>query len=534
MQHGICSVLIIGYLSMDYADISLASLQRHIAQLYELMEQPEAAITCYQQLLAAYPNDNAVISHLGALLVSQGRLDEAYSLYQPLLAQQELPIKLHYQIAICLIKLKHDNEALPHFEYVRQRHPELAEGHFYVGAILHKRGAYSRAQPLLEKAVALKPGNIDYQLYLADNWIYQHDYTQALQIVRQAFELNTTYKPTLSKLAYVLWLCRDCQSAITYYQKVMALDPDDYSARASLGRCQIQTGDYEKGWANYEYRHRLRVPMSIQQSRWQGEALGTKTLLIYQDQGIGDAFNFLRFIPRIEKQQGRIVLAIKPEMMPLLRSNATIIDRFVPLSECPKESFDYAIEISSLPHLFKVTEATLLPCYPLTPAIEKHNTWGVRLRDLKGLKVGLVWSGNPDYQMDWLRSTQLSCLLPLSKLPGICCISLQTECTEADKAMLVQHNIPDFGSAIQDFADTAALMQSLDWVVGVATAGTHLAAEMNIPVCLLLPYQCDFRWLEQRNDSPWYPSMTLFWQATPGDWSSVVEQVMAHINTTEC
>jgi hypothetical protein len=262
------------------------------------------------------------------------------------------------------------------------------------------------------------------------------------------------------------------------------------------------------------------------QHEWDGGQLAGRTILLHAEQGFGDTLQFIRYLPLVQERGRQIVLECQPELRRLLQSNMpdmSIVSRGHALPP-----FDVQCPLMSLPRIF-ATDLTNIP--PSVPHLEANAddiaVWRNRLAEHTApAKVGLVWAGNPDHANDRNRSVELASLAPLAEVPGVRFFSLQKgEAVSETNKLTTNMDLTDTAAELMDFADTAALIANLDLIITVDTAVAHLAGAMGRPVWTLLPFVPDWRWLLNREDSPWYPTMRLFRQPTIGDWEAVFRRV---------
>jgi len=277
----------------------------------------------------------------------------------------------------------------------------------------------------------------------------------------------------------------------------------------------------------------LVPPLSrFSQPEWEGEPFVGRTLLVFSDYGIGDAMQLVRYLPMAVARGGKVVLQVQPSLVSLFRDlpGVTVLARGEALPP-----FDLQLPMMSLPRVLGTTLDTIpaaIPYLQAEPA--KLSRWQRALRHAKGLKVGVVWAGNPQHKGDKFRSLAAEAVLPRLVMPGVQLYSLQKEARPADGAVLasLKTDIADLAPALGDFSDTAAAVAALDLVISVDTSVAHLAGGLGRPVWVLLPYALDWRWLRDREDTPWYPTMRLFRQPAPGDWTSVLDSVAHDLTAT--
>jgi tetratricopeptide (TPR) repeat protein len=346
-------------------------------------------------------------------------------------------------------------------------------------------------------------------------------YRAALQIAPQRAD-------TLGNLGAALYRLGRPDEAISCYRAALRLAPDLPELHDNLGRALLLSGQLAEGWAEHEWRWRTRESAREAQRfagpAWGGEPLGDRILLLHAEQGFGDAIQFCRYAPRVAAT-ARVVLEAPRELVRLF-AGLPFIERIVVQGDALPR-FDAHCPLLSLPRAFATTLETI-PCdIPYLAAAPEHvAAWRARLDGLAGLRVGLAWAGRPTQGADRRRSIALDLLAPLGRVPGIALVSLQTGPASAQTATPPHGmTIHDWTAALRDFADTAALIEALDLVIAVDSAVAHLAGALGKPVWLLNRFDSCWRWLQQRTDSPWYPSLRQFRQCRPGDWASVITDV---------
>jgi tetratricopeptide (TPR) repeat protein len=315
------------------------------------------------------------------------------------------------------------------------------------------------------------------------------------------------------------------------YDQAVAINPDLGLAWYNKALTYLQAGNYPEGWRLSEWRWQTPLQRNdvkkFPQKLWLGdEPLIGKTILIHAEQGLGDSIQFCRYLPRLKEQAAKVIFEVQRDLVSLFNSQHQGIDLVQRDSELPH--FDVHCPLLSLPLAFKTTVESIPVDIPyLLPSPEKQKLWRSTLGDKKRPRIGLVWSGRPQHPNDKLRSIPLSELLPIFRADAEF-HSLQKEVREQDlDLMRTSTTVIDHAAALTDFSDTAALVGEMDLVISVDTSVAHLAGAMGKAVWILLPFAADFRWMADREDSPWYPTAKLFRQQRPGDWPEVIERVAA-------
>jgi hypothetical protein len=310
------------------------------------------------------------------------------------------------------------------------------------------------------------------------------------------------------------------------------VDPASVHPDFEQGFLDLLLGNMLQGWERHEAR--LRIPTEFVQSHrtfgrpaWNGESFAGKTLLLWAEQGFGDSLMFLRYVPRVKALGGRVVLEVQPALMGVV-ATCKGVDAVVPRGSLGP-SFDLQASLLSLPWIFRTELATIPAEIPYldVPAEVPHRQALLEVLASTGdrTRIGVAWAGNVGHVRDVERSLPVGLLAPLAALPGVAWFSFQVGREEAPP-------LPDLHSLaplLADFADTAYALSGMDLLITVDTGVAHLAGALGIPTLLLLTFQPDCRWLLQRDDSPWYPTLRLYRQPAYGDWASVIQQVVTDL-----
>jgi hypothetical protein len=317
-------------------------------------------------------------------------------------------------------------------------------------------------------------------------------------------------------------------------EMLVQCEPGNLPGRFELAETLLLQGEFTRGWREYRYRyslpHTTRIERKVQRPRWDGEAIRGKTLLIHDEQGFGDTFQFLRMVPWARERSGaRVILQINAEQLPFAQ-RAGGFDEILPRGALPP-AFDVHCEMMSLPMAMNLQPTDLpgkIPYLSADPARVEH--WRKRLAPLPGPRVALFWSGRPTHFNDAARSMSLEDLAPLA-MPGITFLSMQKgdKAVQAHRPPPGMHIVP-IGDETKDFEDTAAVLSLADLLISVDSSPVHLAGALGRPVWVMLSFVHDWRWLLDRRDSPWYPTARLFRQQQPHDWRSVVAEMAGELS----
>ena len=400
----------------------------------------------------------------------------------------------------------------------------------------YNRGSVLKELKRLEEAIA------SYDAALVLDPIYVNAYAnrglalqelsrfeEALSSYDQVIAIDANHADAYSYRGIVLKNLKRYDEALISYEQSISINPNYEDAYWNKSLQHILQGDYLEGWKLYEWRWTKEEFTSqiknFPQPLWLGEpSLVDKTILIYPEQGLGDYIQFIRYAPLLEDLGAKVILEVPTPFMPVV---STLQGQFI-LIEKGKAlpDFDYHCPVMSLPHAFKTTVDTIpnqVPYFSVNQT--KKQTWQARLGQKKQRRVGFVCSGNSGHKNDHNRSISLQSLQSLFDLP-VEFHCLQKEIREDDAGFIQsQINIRTHSEFLHDFSDTAALIDAMNLVISVDTSVAHLAGALGKETWILLPYVPDYRWMLEREDSPWYPTATLFRQSVMGEWGSVIDDI---------
>lgn len=402
------------------------------------------------------------------------------------------------------------------------------------GILAWRRGKLAEAAGLMERSIALAPEIALYPRNICEVYRALGRYAAALESALRAVAMAPGDPFAHANLGVLRYDRGETAEALAAAERAIALAPK--MAMAHLGRAEalLLAGDFAAGLEEYEWR--LRVPGARRDMpgkeapAWNGEPLAGATLLLVADQGIGDVIQFSRYIPWAAARAERLVVASGAEKRPIVaqfREISEIRPRWQDFSEfaawCP---------LAGLPRLAATRLESIPAAVPYLRADPSRIAdWQRRLQQLTPpgfRRIGLVWAGRPEHTNDRKRSLSLAALAPLAALDGICFFSLQKgEAGGQLGEYFARAPLIHLGPEIADFDDTMAILEHLERTVTVDTALAHLAGAMGKPALLLLPYAPDWRWLRDRTDSPWYPSLSLFRQPRPAEWGPAIGDVAA-------
>ncbi len=379
----------------------------------------------------------------------------------------------------------------------------------------------------LRRALDLKPDYADAHSNLGNVLQEQGQLDLAVASYRQALQLKPAYFDALNNLGNALRAQGKLTESVASYEQALEVKPDNPQVRMSRALCWLQMGDFERGWAEYEWRLKCRefsIP-AFRQPLWDGSPLDGRPILLYADHGLGDAIQFIRYAPMVKARGGRVIVACRQPLARILATCAGIDQVFAEGSLLPEIAF-YA-PLMSLPRILGTSLASVPAEVPyLTADTALVNQWHDELGPGGGFRVGIAWQGNPRYRRDHQRSFRLAQLEPLAQVAGVRLFSLQKGVGTDEIAELAgRFAVSDLGGRFTDFTDTAAVMRNLDLVITLDSSLAHLAGALGAPTWVAVPVASDWRWLIDREDSPWYPTMRLFRQKRWGDWDEVFSRM---------
>jgi tetratricopeptide (TPR) repeat protein len=523
----------------------------------------DEAIHCYRQALELDPEAVETHYNLGVTLAEQGKLDEAIASYREALrqwpdfdrARQLLNVALaqqgtakevagtprkvalpasaeeHKRLGLGLARVGKREEALVHFREALRFAPDDAEAHFQMGDVFRHLDRYAEAEGCYLRSLQLRPERGDVCNHLGITLLRQGRPGDAEVRFREAVCLTPNSAEPHNNLGVALEQLGRVDEASLAFQESIRLNPEAADTHKNLALVMLLRGEFERGWAEYEWRLRVKNPAlrSLPQPRWDGSPLEGRSILLRAEQGLGDSLQFIRYAPLVQARGGTVFFECPPRLIPLLRrcpGIAQLIPQGTPLP-------DFAVQapLFSLPALFGTTVATIpasVPYLTADPVLVKQ--WRDKIHRVPGFRVGISWQGSPTYLGDRHRSIPLRHYAPLARLPGVRLISLQKGAGLEQLAEVKgRWQVMEFGEERDEqagaFMDTAAVLQHLDLVISSDTSLVHLAGALGIPVWVAIPMARDWRWLLNREDCPWYPTMRLFRQRRWGDWDEVFERI---------
>jgi TPR repeat/Tetratricopeptide repeat len=449
----------------------------------------------------------------------------------------------------------HLNEAEQLYRQILQIHPYYADALHLLGVLISQRGRDDLAVSYIERALTVKPNIAAFHNNLGFSYVALSRFEEGIWHFNEALRLEPDFAMAFNNLGKA---CREqgqVPEAMAFYEKAIALNPDYVEAHFNRAELWLLQGDFERGWPEYEWRWQLPAVArrTDHPPRWDGSPLDGRTILIHTEQGLGDTIHFIRYAPFLKQRGGRVIIHCQAALMRFLETAHGIDSRVAWHSPLP--AVDVYEHLLNLPGVFGTRLTTIpapIPYLQADPGLVA--SWKKDLATLSGFKIGITWKGSIKNLSDQKRSIPLSSFATLAKVPGVQLINLQKgpgtdqlesapwHClTDAQSALtgsqtadgvrqaVARPTIVDFGDRLDGangaFMDTAAIMMNLDLVISCDTAIPHLAGALGVPVWVALPLAADWRWLLEREDSPWYPTMRLFRQTQYGDWEGVFDRM---------
>jgi Flp pilus assembly protein TadD len=546
-------------------DFDLENSMRGAMALYRAGRQEDAIATLYG--LASTAQHPKVYALLARLLVDAGRVDDAIAALRESTTVRR-SVQTLSNLGLLLLGQDRSNEAIHALQEALVIDPGLPEALSNLGAALRKVGQAGEAIVVLQRAVTLHASfgsawtnlagaMIDLEMFTdAERAAHQATIlssndpvayfnlgvalkelgrlTEAVTSFESAISLRPNYVDALTSLGNSWHTQQKYDAAISAFRSALQTSPDDAYAQWNLSLTLLLRGEYAEAWPLYEARFqhaKHSVQRTIRQPRWDGGDLHGRRILLHYEQGLGDTLQFVRYAPLVAARGGRVTLLCQPALSRLLQGQCEL--ELVTSDEQALPAFDVQVPLLSLPMIFKTTlESIPAPNSYLKADPSLISKWNERLGAKRGLRVGLNWAGSPTPASNRKRTVGFAAMAPLAEVEGLAFFGLQVGAVATEAATPPSGmTIFDCSAHLTDFAETAALISTLDVVVTCDTSVAHAAGALGVPTCVLLPSDPDWRWMLGRSDSPWYPSMRLFRQPTPGDYATPMREVAAYLKS---
>jgi tetratricopeptide (TPR) repeat protein len=478
-------------------DPSRVNAHLNLGNVYRTREELPAAVDCYRRALAISPNQPTVLTNLGNVLALQAKKSEASECFRAALRASPDFVAAHFNLGALLLERGDLTGALPHLRKTAQLDPDNAESHFKLGCVLDQMNEFVAATESYEHALTRNPGHAQ-----------AHSNLGSLYVKRR--------EPSMARASFTAAIAANSDLAVAHLGRAMA---------------DLQVGEWIPGWREYEWRWKLKdTPPAlpgVDRPFWSGAPLHGARILLIDEQGLGDALQFVRYAPMVAARGGRVLLRVRAALRRLLKT----VPRIAAIStfDEPLPAFEAYCPLLSLPHAFGTTPQTVPAAVPyLFADAARVVLWRERL-GTQGFKVGVCWHGSAK-KSGLGRSFPLRELKRIAGIPKLRLISLQKcdgleELQTLPPGMRVETLGEDFDSGPDVFLDTAAVIENLDLVITCDTSIAHLAGAMGRATYVALQYAPDWRWMLERGDSLWYPTHRLFRQSQEGQWSDVFDSI---------
>jgi tetratricopeptide (TPR) repeat protein len=519
------------YRQIRAQDPGHAGATHYLGMIAYQMGDRRTAIELLRKAVALRDDWPEAYSNLGNLLQENGQSDEAIASCRRAISLRPDYAEACNNLGLALEAKGQIDDAIAALRHAIALKPDIPEAYNNLGNAQRGKGELDAAIASFRRAIALRPGFAAAYNNLGTALMDKARFAEAADAFRAALAARGDYANAHSNLGTALKEAGDIDGAIAAFGNAIQLHSDFAEAHANLGMALLAKGDFEKGWREYEWRCKCAQvasrPRNFTQPQWDRSRLNGRRILLYPEQGLGDAIQFIRYLPLVVAQGGKVIIECPPSLARLVQTAGWDCQIVIQGESLPE--FDLHCPLLSLPGVFGTTEMDVPNAVPyLEPAAEDVSKWRHLMeRDRAAFNIGLVWAGRRDHKSDRSRATEIGQWAVLSQIPGVRVFSLRKKNPgEIDENMPAGVELIDRTDEIQDFADTAALIANLDLIISVDTAAAHLAGAMGRPVWTLLRFAPDWRWLRDREDSPWYPTMRLFRQQTPGDWREAISRIV--------
>lgn len=540
----------------------------NLANTLRDLKRFDEAIAHYREAIRIQPNYVKAHTNLGNLYKDWNRLEEAVAVYREAIQLNPDYAQGYYNLGIALAMLRKFDEAEANHRAAIARQPSLAEAHRALARVLVEQDRLDEAMDALQ-AAGNDAKSHGVWLSLAEKLRDRRRFDEAISCLerllhhgpaaevhnnlglvlmgqghlepaianyRRALELKPDFAQAHSNLGIALELQGNFAEGMQHFHTALALQPDFASAHLNRAVSWLRDGDFARGWHEFEWRwlSKDRPTRRPQSPQWLGQPMPGQTILLMAEQGLGDTIQFIRYAPLVKQRCGRVIVRCQAPLQRLLERCEGIDELVTGGPPLPKH--DAQAPLMSLPRIFGTTLTSVPAAVPYLFADDALvDQWRQRLASVPGFRVGIAWQGNTKYVTDAIRSAPVRFFSPLARVPGVQLISLQKGngvdqlADVADRVPVLQFDKLD--EATGAFMDTAAIMKNLDLVIASDTSIVHLAGAMGVPIWVALARSADWRWLEGREDSPWYPTMRLFRQTRLGDWEALFQRIAEELQS---
>jgi len=503
------------------------------------LDRFEEALASYDRALALRPDYAAAYGNRANALNALGRYDEAAASCERALALAPNFAEAHCNRGNALKELGRLEEAVASYDHAIALRPGYAQAHCNRGNVLHELHRFDEALCSYDRALTLRPDFAEAHSNRGNVLQELKRFAEALSSYDRAVMLQPDFAEAYSNRGNALKELDRFDEALASFARARSIRPQFADAHFNEALCRLLIGDLARGFEQYEWRWGTEQLRSEQRNftepQWSGaEDITGKTVLVHAEQGFGDTLQFCRYLRRVAERAGKVIFEVQKPLLTLMRQFAGVA-QIVVRGEALAD-FDLHCPLMSLPRAF-ATRLQSIPAQPryLDAPADKAKAWRERLRTHQDLRVGIVWAGSPRpglphaSRLDRQRSIAFECLAPILEVAGCTFYSLQKgeRAVAQLRASTLRHHVVDFTDELHDFADTAALVENLDLVIAVDTSIVHLAGALGKPFWLINRHNTCWRWLREREDSPWYPTARIFRQDATRSFDPVIARLAA-------
>jgi tetratricopeptide (TPR) repeat protein len=516
---------------------SSAMMYGNLGNILKVINQSNAAIESYQKALTLEPNNADVHFNLGLMLQEQGNPIAALAHYDSVLMLQPNYVSAYYNRGIILKEQGDLDAAQQQLQQAIALKPDYVDAYNHLGLIFYQKKQWDTAIACYQHALSLSPDSALIHNNLGMIFQAQMNLVDAIKSYRQAIEFNPNYATAYSNLGSALEAQNNQKAAIESYRHALLLNPTLAETRYNLGMALLYTGQFAEGWQLCEARLDLpncaTVPAVVNFPQWRGESLKGKSIVILREQGFGDEIQFSRYATVLKNQGAKQITWLCKKPLKSILQKLEGIDTVLTETEATMiPAHDYWVFALTIPLYCKTTFDTIPSKTPYLYAdLKQTQQIAAELKHIRTLKVGICWQGNPQFKNDSLRSPGILPFQSLFKMSGVKFFTLQPD-TRTEFLKFAGNHAVDRGHEIksENFEEAAALIMNLDLVISSCTSICHLAGALGKPVWIVLPFVADWRWLENKENSPWYSTARLFRQTQLGDWTEVFARVEKELN----
>ena len=497
--------------------------RRNLAKIRIEQGLPEEAEKHIREFSAQDMNSAETRHQLGKALEKQGKIANAISEFRETIKLRPDYADAHVSLGNALRKQNDDEGALRCYQEATKIQPDCVEAWDRYGSVLIRLERTDEALEALETSRRLNPLYPPTHNNLGIVYLRQDRIDDAVACFKEALEIKPDFAPAAANFGVALLRQGQTEEALEHIENTLRIQPDHVDAHWNRALAWLSQGDFKRGWLEYEWRW-LRKEVKqrhLPRPLWDGKEHLDRTILLHAEQGLGDTIQFVRFAKEVSQRVGHVILGCQKPLITLLQG-CEGIDEIVPQTP-DMPPFDIHAPLLSLPGILRGPESSFASTVPyIHPDDQLVEDWQPIIQSLDGFNVGIGWQGNPKYPGDKERSIPLGAFAPLASVPSVNLVSLQkgfgTEQID-NVSFSVQVLDDEIDEQHGAFMDTAAIMKNLDLLIMSDSSVVHLAGAMGVPIWMPVPFSADWRWMVERTDSPWYPSMKIYRQPNPNDWN---------------